>query len=127
MHSDVSRYRRNLKKQLTCGPLTRKRLLSRFGCSLTPFLEENPSPSYEQLVSAFGSPVEMAAILMQPVSAKEQVRYKTCKKIIRILAVVAAALLICFALYVFFVKEFTIITFRDELIPGTTVTISGGN
>lgn len=117
MHSDVSRYRRKLKKQLTCGPLTRRRLLSRFDCSLTPFLEENPSPSYEQLVSAFGTPVEMAAILMQSVSAKDQARYQTCKKIIRILAVVAAVLIICFALYVFFVKEFSVIEMHETVYP----------
>lgn len=56
MYNDILRYRRSLKKQLRCGPLARKKLLDRFGGSLAPFLEENPAPGYEQLVSAFGPP-----------------------------------------------------------------------
>ena len=105
MYNDILRYRRSLKKQLRCGPLARKKLLDRFGGSLAPFLEENPAPGYEQLVSAFGPPEEMAAVLMESVSAKEQARYQTGRKLIQILAVLVAVLFLAFVLYVFFVKD----------------------
>lgn len=126
MYNDILRYRRSLKKQLRCGPLTRKKLLDRFGGSLAPFLEENPAPGYEQLVSAFGPPEEMAAVLMESVSAKEQARYQTGRKLIQILAVLVAVLFLAFVLYVFFVKEFSIIEVHDELIPGNIVATQEG-
>ena len=126
MYNDILRYRRSLKKQLRCGPLARKKLLDRFGGSLAPFLEENPAPGYEQLVSAFGPPEEMATILMESVSAKEQARYQTGRKLIQILAVLVAVLFLAFVLYVFFVKEFTIIEVHDELIPGNIVATQEG-
>lgn len=127
MYNDILRYRRSLKKQLRCGPLARKKLLDRFGGSLAPFLEENPAPGYEQLVSAFGPPEEMAAILMESVSAKEQARYQTGRKLIQILAVLVAVLFLAFVLYVFFVKEYSVIKMYDTVFPGYVTYPFGGN
>lgn len=118
MNKDTARYRRALKKQLRCGASARRQILTRFDDSLARFEEEFPSPTYAQLETAFGPPLEMAAVMMEDVSDRETQKYAIRKKLIRIFAGIAAALFIAFSMYVFFEKEFSVITFEDSIHSG---------
>ena len=118
MNKDTARYRRALKKQLRCGASARRQILTRFDDSLARFEEEFPSPTYVQLETAFGPPLEMAAVMMEDVSDRETQKYAIRKKLIRIFAGIAAALFIAFSMYVFFEKEFSVITFEDSIHSG---------
>lgn len=115
MNKDTARYRRALKKQLRCGASVRRQILTRFDDSLVHFEEEFPSPTYAQLETAFGPPPEMAAVMMEGISDRETQKYAIRKKLIRIFAGIAAALFIAFSMYVFFEKEFSVITFEDSI------------
>lgn len=115
MNKDTARYRRALKKQLRCGASVRRQILTRFDDSLARFEEEFPSPTYAQLETAFGPPLEMAAVMMEGISDRETQKYAIRKKLIRIFAGIAAALFIAFSMYVFFEKEFSVITFEDSI------------
>lgn len=118
MNKDTARYLRALKKQLRCGASARRQILTRFDDSLVHFEEEFPSPTYAQLETAFGPPPEMAAVLMEGISDRETQKYAIRKKLIRIFAGIAAALFIAFSMYVFFEKEFSVITFEDSIHSG---------
>lgn len=118
MNKDTARYRRTLKKQLRCGASVRRQILTRFDDSLARFEEEYPSPTYAQLETAFGPPPEMAAVMMEGVSGREAKKYAIRKKLIRIFAGIAAALFIAFSMYVFFEKEFSVVTFEDSIHSG---------
>lgn len=117
MNKDSTRYRRALKKQLQCNVSLRRQLLTQFDNSLVSFEEEFPSPTFSQLESAFGPPAEMAAVMMEGVSDREAKKYGIRKKLIRIFAGIAAALFIAFSMYVFFEKEFSVVTFEDDAFP----------
>lgn len=122
MNKETARYRRALKKQLHCIGAKRQELLNQFDCSLSCFLEECPSPAYAQLEDAFGPPAEMAGILMEGVSPGAQRRYHAGKTLLKILAGLAAAFFVVFALYVFFDKEYSVVEITGELIPDPTIT-----
>lgn len=126
MNKETARYRRELKKRLNCGGIKQRELLDQFDNSLSCFLEECPSPTYAQLEEAFGPPAEMAAILMESISPGERKRYHAEKALLKVLAGLAAALFVVFALYVFWQKEFVVIETYDTLIPGNITATQEG-
>lgn len=126
MNKEIIRYQRELKEHLQCCMHIRKKLLSQFRDSLSGFLEENPEPNYEQLITAFGPPEEMANILMEAVPTSEQLRYRRNNKLVKILCGFAAVLFIMFALYVFYMKEFTVVQFYDTVIPDNVISTQEG-
>ena len=64
---DLHRYEKELVRHVS-GFHRRKALLASFRQSLIPFLEENPSPTYEDLLSAFGPPEQMVQNITQSTS-----------------------------------------------------------
>lgn len=63
MNPDILQYRKEL---LTAAPKNRKAkrmLCKEFDLSLQPLLEDIPSPTYQDLMDAFGSPSHMAQTL----------------------------------------------------------------
>lgn len=66
---DIRRYRRELKKSVR-GFRLRKQLMAEFERSLAPLLEELPSPSYEDLVDAFGPPEHLAGMLLHDIDTQ---------------------------------------------------------
>lgn len=120
MNKELTRYRRALKKHLHCGVSTRRQLLDRFDNSLSDFLADCPTPTQEQLKSAFGPPEEAAGVLMETVSENEQIQCQKRKTLLRILAGIAAALFVAFAIYVFYMKEFTIVRIESDVYPVST-------
>lgn len=117
MNKDLRQYEQQLKKHLLCGHRIRRKLLDQFRDSLSGFLEDQPEPTYEHLLAAFGPPDEMAGILMEKVSTKEFKIHQSRKKIVNIFAISLAALFIWFSLYVFFEKEFAVVESFDEAYP----------
>lgn len=116
MNKELTRYRRALKKHLHCGVSTRRQLLDRFDNSLSDFLADCPTPTQEQLKSAFGPPEEAAGVLMEAVSENEQIQCQKRKTLLRILASAVAVLFIVFTIYVYFVKDIVLIS-SDVVIP----------
>lgn len=66
---DIRRYGRELKKSVR-GFRLRKQLMAEFERSLAPLLEELPSPSYEDLVDAFGPPEHLAGMLLHEIDVR---------------------------------------------------------
>lgn len=68
-NANICRYGRELKKSVR-GFRLRKQLMAEFERSLAPLLEELPSPSYEDLVDAFGPPEHLAEMLLHEIDVR---------------------------------------------------------
>lgn len=68
-NANICRYGRELKKSVR-GFRLRKQLMAEFKHSLAPLLEELPSPSYEDLVDAFGPPEHLAEMLLHEIDVR---------------------------------------------------------
>lgn len=122
MNNSVAQYERAVKKKLACGGSERRKLLERLRLMLDSYLEENPSPTTEELHTAFGPPASMAEVLSDGISPEEKARYHKSKKLLRVVAAALVAILLLATIYVFFIKQRPI-TSVDEGIPGTEATI----
>lgn len=123
MNKEIVRYQLKLRKHLSCNPNKKKQLLSTFESSLTPFLEDCPTPSYEQIEAAFGPPEEMASVLMETVPEKEKRLFQLWQNVRKCIFILLFILAIVFGVYAYCLKEWTIITVYDEVYP-VTPTIS---
>ena len=112
--NSVSLYQKKLRKQLPCKNAVKKRLLENFQASLDEFLEDHPSPTIEELDTAFGPPEEMVKILSAEISQEDVARYRKGCKIKRILSVVLAVVVTASVLYLAFWKQKPI-TQTDDL------------
>ena len=79
MANCISKYKKALKKNLRCTRNIQKQLLKKFEITWSTFLEDNPTPSMDELCTAFGSPKEMASVLMEEVTPEEIARYRRRK------------------------------------------------
>ena len=113
MNSSVTQYERAVKKQLTCRNSVRKKLLERFHVMLNSFLEENPSPTAEDLRIAFGPPKAMAEVLSEMISPNEHSNYRRGKTFQRFILAVLIVLLLLTTIYVFFEKQNPIVVVDD--------------
>ena len=122
MADGVKQYRRALKRKLRCSWGVRKRLLEKFDDAAFSYLENEPTPALAEVTEAFGPPEEMARTLMEEVTPKEAAAYKRGTILRRVLAGVAAAAVLAFAIYTFCWKEigFTIIVETYEILPDGT-------
>ena len=118
MNKEAFRYRHALIKHLHCISSTRRILIKQFDASLSSFLEEHPSPSYHQLVSAFGPPENMATVIMEAVPSTEQTQYQNHRHFIQIISIILTVLIIFFSAYTYFCKTYEPIVVYEELIPG---------
>lgn len=96
MNPDILQYRKEL---LTAAPKNRKAkrmLCKEFDLSLQPLLEDIPSPTYQDLVDAFGSPSHMAQTLLDSIHVPPPL---SCKQKLGIaLGIVCTILCIIFVL-----------------------------
>ncbi len=126
MADGMKQHRRVLKRKLRCSWGVRKRLLEKFDDAAFSYLENEPTPALAEVTEAFGPPEEMARTLMEEVTPKEAAAYKRGTILRRVLAGVAAAAVLAFAIYTFCWKEvgFTIIVETYEILPdGTKVPV----
>lgn len=126
MNKEISRYQRELKKHIRCNVITKRKLIRQFNDSLFSFLVDQPDPTYEQLVAAFGPPQEMASILMEELSEREKIRYRFAQKVKIIFLGILATLFILFSLYVFFEKEFAVVESYDVVYPIESTNLMDG-
>ena len=119
MTDGMKQYRRVLKRKLRCSWGVRKRLLEKFDDAAFSYLENEPTPALAEVTEAFGTPEEMARTLMEEVTPKEAAAYKRGVIVRRVLAGVAAAAVLAFAVYTFCFKEVgvTITPYGYEGIP----------
>ena len=127
MADGVKQYRRALKRKLRCSGGVRKRLLEKFDGAAVSYLENEPTPALAGVTEAFGPPEEMARTLMEEVTSEEATAYKWGVIVRRVIAAVALAAVLGFAIYTFCWKEvgFTIIVETYEILPdGTKVPVN---
>lgn len=96
MNNAVNNYRHEVEKKLCCLNSTKKQLLLRFDKVLSAYLEDDPSPTYERLAGAFGTPEAMAKTLMSEVSEEERTRYGRSRRYSLGAAITLAVALIVF-------------------------------
>lgn len=105
MNKATVQYLRQLKHALKLRVSTRRHLLRKFHAPLEAFLEELPDPTMDALCAAFGTPEDMARILTADIPVAEHTRYRRQTRLMRIAAVTAAAFVLLFAVYTFWLKE----------------------
>ncbi len=123
MADGVKQYRRALKRKLRCSGGVRKRLLEKFDGAADAFLENEPTPALAGVMEAFGPPEEMARTLMEEVTPKEATVYKWGVIVRRVIAAVALAAVLGFAIYTFWWKDvgITITPYTYEVLPDGTL------
>lgn len=105
MNKVTAQYLRQLKQALKLRSSTRRHLLRKFHAPLEAFLEEQPDPAMDALCAAFGTPADMARLLAADIPAAEHIRYRRQTLLMKITAVTAAAFVLLFAVYTFWLKE----------------------
>lgn len=116
MNSSVARYRRAVKKHLACGTAARKRLMDKLHTMLGAFLDENPTPTEDELHNAFGPPETVAAMLSEEITPEEKARYRRGKILLRSAAAVLLILIVMASAYIFFMKQIPLTTV-DQILP----------
>ena len=111
MNPDILQYRKEL---LTAAPKNRKAkrmLCKEFDLSLQPLLEDIPSPTYQDLVDAFGSPSHMAQTLLDSIHVPPPL---SCKQKLGIaLGIVCTILCIIFLIFYSFNRPENDLSFGD--------------
>lgn len=120
MVKTVEQYRKKIKCKLHCTASVKDQLLNKFDKMLMAYLEDNPSPSIEELITAFGPAEETAKMLMEEVSQQEILVYRKQQTLKRVLSAVLAAIFIFFAIYSFFWKEKPLVAVDDNTDFGTS-------
>lgn len=123
MNKTTIMYIRSINKHLTCSFSTKRKLIKRFETALSNYLDDNPDATTEMLYTAFGSPEEMANVLMHDLPQKEHDVYLQQKRLFRRFAGIILTLLLCFAMYVFFLKQKPIVS-NIEITPYESTTTS---
>lgn len=119
MTNYVNQYKKALKKNLRCSSNVKERLIDKFNRSLSTLLDDKPTPSMNEICDAFGSPKDMALVLMEEVTPEEIALYRRRKIITRIILGAITVLFLAFvinvavAVYRFNSTPFSI---EDEII-----------
>lgn len=103
MTAAIEHYKRRLKRRLRCDSFTRRRLMDRFEGMLNVYLGDSgwPAswPEKQDLENAFGTPEQMAEILMDEIPFDVIVKYRRMKRILWIILAVIAAVLLAQVVY----------------------------
>lgn len=67
MNPDLLQYRKELLAACPKNRKAKRMLCKEFDLSLQPFLEDIPSPTYQDLTDAFGSPPNMVQTLLDSI------------------------------------------------------------
>ena len=124
MTAAIEQYKRRLKRRLHCDSTMKRRLMDRFEGMLNVYLGDSgwPAswPGKQDLENAFGTPDQMARILMDEIPADILAKYQRRRQILRIIAAVAVAALLAQSIYLMFFKPFTIVSKSEVIIEGTS-------
>lgn len=86
----------------------------RFQSLLKGFLEDYPSPTTQELYTAFGTPEELAKSFSADIPPEEAARYWKKQKVRRVIAGILVALLLLATVYVFFVKQKPLVSVDEK-------------
>ena len=116
-----NKYKREVKASLNCGRKQRKVLLNQ----LENFKDSSgvEDDTYDQLLVSFGPPEDMAASLMENVSAEEISRFQNGKKWWRFLLCIFVAALVAGTLYIWFEKTNPVVVY-DQVSVGEEIHIN---
>ena len=114
----TKQYTKHIRNHLHCNRKFRKELLIQFQSILSIFLEDHPAPTYAQLVDAFGPPEETAKALMMKLPESSNRKYLLKLQMLKFILAVVSAIFIGFTIFTYFLKDVTVITVVDELVPG---------
>ncbi|MCD8353022.1 MAG: hypothetical protein LUC47_01720 [Clostridiales bacterium] len=120
MNEAATHYRREVRRCLHCGRAAKRRLEEHLTSLLNAFLEDDSAPDRAALVTAFGTPEELAATLMEELTPEERGQWKRQWLAARVVCVVLVLLLAAFSIYTFFLKEkpVEITTYEFSYISG---------
>lgn len=106
MTAAIEQYKRKLKRHLVCDSTTKQRLMGRFDGMLNVYLGDSgwPAswPGKQDLENAFGTPEQMAEILMDEIPACKRAKYRRNRRIIRVIVAISFAALFLQSIYVLF-------------------------
>ena len=105
MTAAIEQYKRRLKRHLHCDSTTKRLLMDRFEGMLNVYLGDSgwPAswPNEQDLENAFGTPEQMAEILMDEVPADKLIKHRRTRWVLYIITTVFVAAL--FALFIYLV------------------------
>lgn len=104
MADGLKQYKKELGRLLPCPRKTRRQLVARLDAYRDSEMADNPSPTYEQLVSGFGPPEEMAQTLSMELTPQDRAAYRRNRLAYRAAAVALAAALLVFTVYIWILK-----------------------
>lgn len=110
------RYMREIRRHLRCSRKTRIRLLNRFTTYQRDAIDD--APDYDQMVTMFGPPKEMARILMEEVTNEEQTAYEQSNLVKKIATILVAVAFVLSSLYIMFWKEISVIEVETNTYYG---------
>lgn len=103
MTATIEQYKRRLKRHLRCDSLTKQRLMSRFEGMLNVYLGDFgwPAswPGKQDLENAFGTPEQMAKILMEEIPADVIARCRRRRCFFQITIVAISVVLLVYIVY----------------------------
>lgn len=120
MNPSIAKYKKTLKKNLRCTGDVRNRLLAKFDSTLQLYLEENPSPDELALQAAFGTPEDMAKILMEEVTPSETKHYRIGRTVLKVISGILIAILIALTIFIFFIKQKPVVV-NDVIYDNGTI------
>lgn len=100
------KYLHELRHHLRCSRKTRNRLLEQFKAYQRDTIDD--TPDYDQMVTMFGPPEEMARTLMEEVTQVEMHAYRRSKLRMAAAGVAACVLWVMFTAYVYWMKTIPI-------------------
>lgn len=100
------KYLHELRHHLRCSRKTQNRLLEQFKAYQCDTIDD--TPDYDQMVTMFGPPEEMARTLMEEVTQVEMHAYRRSKLRMVATGVAACVLWIMFTVYVYWMKTIPI-------------------
>lgn len=92
---ELKEYYQCIYKSLPCSGIQKKRFLQDLKQSVDAYLSENPDIGFETIVSHFGTPQQITDTYIGEISTPELLqKLRLKKRIIRIVAVVAASIVL---------------------------------
>ena len=123
MTAAIEQYKRRLKRRLRCDSVMKQQLMGRFEGMLNVYLGDSgwPAswPGKQDLENAFGSPEQMARILMDEIPANVTAKYRKKKKVKKAIVAILIAALVLLTVYIWIYKDVGI-TSVDDVGPVET-------
>ena len=116
-------YLHELRRHLRCSRKTKNRLLEQFKAYQRDTIDD--TPDYDQMVTMFGPPEEMARTLMEEVTQVEMQASRRSRLRMIAAAIAACVLWVMFTAYVYWMKTIPIIEAREIVAHSISETMDG--